>query len=66
MKSVNIEDVVDYVEQLIGDLHKKNIASLDNLKLKDALRRKNPYLFKTKNILCSWCALVLWAQIFFS
>lgn len=51
MDSLNIEDVRMYVEKHIGDFHKKRISSLDNLKLSTILKRKNPYLFKAKNIL---------------
>jgi hypothetical protein len=45
------EAVIQYVEQHIGNFHEKRIFSLDKLKLKDVLRRKNPYLFKAKSIL---------------
>ena len=51
MGSLNIDDVKMYVEKHIGDFHKKRISSLDNLKLSTILKRKNPYLFKAKNIL---------------
>lgn len=40
-----------YVEDNIGEFHKKRIQSLDNLKLINVLKRKNPYLFKAKNVL---------------
>lgn len=43
--------VVRYVEQNIGLFHEKRNSSLDKLKLKDVLKRKNPYLFKAKYIL---------------
>ena len=51
MGSLNIDDVKMYVEKHIGNFHKKRISSLDNLKLSTILKRKNPYLFKAKNIL---------------
>ena len=51
MKPLNLKDVTRYVEKNIGLFHKKRIDSLDNLKLTDVLRRKNPYLFKAKNAL---------------
>lgn len=51
MKSLDIKDVVDYVEQNIGVFHQKRIDSLDKLKLDKVLKRKNPYLFKAKYIL---------------
>ncbi|MBI9038849.1 MAG: cytosolic protein [Bacteroidales bacterium] len=51
MKPLKIEKVTQYVEENIGVFHKKRIESLNKLKLKLVLRRKNPYLFKTKYIL---------------
>jgi hypothetical protein len=48
MKQLNIKDVTQYVEANIGIFHEKRICSLDNLKLDKVLKRKNPYLFKTK------------------
>lgn len=40
-----------YVENNIGTFHEKRIQSLDKLKLSQVLKRKNPYLFKAKNVL---------------
>ncbi len=48
---MNLIDVVEYVEQNIGSFHTKRIASLDSLRLSKVLKRKNPYLFKAKNVL---------------
>ena len=45
MGSLNIDDLKMYVENHIGNFHKKRISSLDNLKLSTILKRKNPYLF---------------------
>ena len=53
MNPLNLKDVIQYVEENIGDFHKKRIKRLDNLKLTDVLKRKNPYLFKAKYILTS-------------
>ena len=50
MTSINIEDVRAYVQQNIGSFHQARLASLKSLKLSNILRRKNPYLFKAKNI----------------
>jgi len=50
MKSLNLKDVVEYVEDNIGDFHKRRAISLQKLKLSDVLERKNPYLFRAKNI----------------
>ena len=51
MKKLNLKDVLLYVEQNIGNFHQKRIQSLDELKLANVLRRKNPYLFKAKYVL---------------
>jgi hypothetical protein len=51
MKPLNLKNVSQYVEQNIGTFHQKRIQSLDRLKLSQVLRRKNPYLFKAKNVL---------------
>ncbi len=40
-----------YVEQHIGTFHQKRLEKLDQLRLSRVLQRKNPYLFKAKNIL---------------
>lgn len=49
--NLDMEKVATYVKQHIGDFHQKRLCNLDKLKLKTVLKRKNPYLFKTKNIL---------------
>jgi hypothetical protein len=51
MKKLNTKDVLRYVEQEIGNFHKQRIQNLDDLKLSKVLKRKNPYLFKAKNVL---------------
>lgn len=51
MKPLRIERVTQYVEENIGIFHQKRIDSLNRLKLKAVLKRKNPYLFKAKYIL---------------
>lgn len=51
MKSIKTNEVRDYVEQNIGTFHSKRLQSLESLKLSNILKRKNPYLFKAKNIL---------------
>ncbi|MDD5127056.1 MAG: PmeII family type II restriction endonuclease [Dehalococcoidales bacterium] len=51
MNSIKIEDVTKYVEQNIGSFHKARLDSLKTLKFDKILRRKNPYLFKAKNVL---------------
>lgn len=51
MEKLNLKDVSQYVEQKIGIFHQKRIQSLDGLKLRDVLARKNPYLYKAKYVL---------------
>jgi len=51
MNELNIEEVVNYVEENIGTFHQKRLEKLEKLKLTSVLKRKNPYLFKAKNIL---------------
>lgn len=51
MKPIQIEEVKKYVELNIGSFHKKRLQSIEGLKLTMVLKRKNPYLFKAKNIL---------------
>lgn len=51
MKKLNLKDVLQYVENNIGTFHEKRIQSLENLKLSQILKRKNPYLFKAKYVL---------------
>jgi hypothetical protein len=51
MVSIKIADVGEYVENNIGSFHKGRLESLIKLKLVKILERKNPYLFKAKNIL---------------
>lgn len=51
MKNLNLKDVTLYVKENIGIFHQKRIQSIDKLKLKQVLKRKNPYLFKAKNVL---------------
>ena len=53
MKPLDINDVVRFIEDNIGTFHAKRLDSLQNLKLRKILKRKNPYLFKAKNILTS-------------
>ena len=51
MENLNLQDVIQYVEDNIGNFHKKRIASLNILKLSGVLQKKNPYLFKAKYVL---------------
>jgi len=51
MGTLNLKNVVKYVEDNIGIFHTKRISSLDTLSLNKVLKRKNPYLFKAKHVL---------------
>jgi len=50
MKPITQLDIAEYVERNIPDFHLNRLEKLKKLKLKDVLKRKNPYLFKVKNI----------------
>jgi hypothetical protein len=51
MNTLNLKDLSQYVEENIGTFHEKRIQSLNLLKLRQVLKRKNPYLFKAKHVL---------------
>lgn len=48
--TISLEDIRQYVENNIGTFHVARLDSLRILELKSILKRKNPYLFKAKNI----------------
>lgn len=47
---LNLQDVFEYVETHIETFHNKKLQKLERLTLNGLLVRKNPYLFKAKNI----------------
>lgn len=51
MNKLDLTEITHYVEENIGVFHQKRINSLNKLKLKTVLKKKNPYLFKAKNFL---------------
>ncbi len=51
MTKLKLENVKSYVEDNIGSFHLTRLENLKGLKLTTILLRKNPYLFKAKNIL---------------
>lgn len=51
MPRLSNSDVITYVENNIGNFHEKRVEKIKKLKLEEVLKRKNPYLFKAKNIL---------------
>ena len=51
MKSISVEEVREFVNQHIDEFHESRINRVKKIKLKEVLQKKNPYLFKAKNIL---------------
>jgi len=51
MKDISLEEVREFVNQHIGEFHESRINRVKRIKLKEVLQKKNPYLFKAKNIL---------------
>jgi hypothetical protein len=51
VKSISLQEVTDFVNQHIGDFHESRINRVKKIKLSEVLQKKNPYLFKAKNIL---------------
>ncbi|MCB0076998.1 MAG: cytosolic protein [Anaerolineales bacterium] len=50
MRSIDLQEVQYYVNETIVDFHRRRIYSLESLKLKKLLK-KNPYLFRAKNLI---------------
>lgn len=50
MAQVQKAEIDKYVEEHIASFHKARIKSLTELKLAKLLKRKNPYLFRAKNL----------------
>lgn len=48
--AITDEEITQYVERNIGSFHEKRLDALENLKLDELLLRKNPYLFRSKNL----------------
>ena len=51
MKSLNLDEVFNYVENNIGSFHSKRLENINKLKFSQILERKDTYLFKAKYIL---------------
>ena len=43
-------EIARFIQEAIPDFHRKRLESLGSLKLKNVLKRKNPYLYRAKNI----------------
>ncbi len=50
MEKLNLNDVKDFVNKNICIFHRNKLKVLKDIKLKKILRKKNPYLFRAKNI----------------
>jgi hypothetical protein len=51
MKKIDIKKVEQFVKENIQTFHANRLRCLEGTDLKNLLKRKNPYLFKAKNIL---------------
>jgi len=50
MGKITEDKIRKYIEQNIPAFHERRLESLSGLKLKEVLKRKNPYLFRAKNV----------------
>lgn len=50
MNSLKNDDIIKYINENIDFFHKTRLEKLKKLKFKNIIKRKNPYLFKAKNI----------------
>lgn len=50
MSALDLNAVSEFVNDNIDIFHSRKLGSLDGLKLKTLLKKKNPYLFRAKNI----------------
>ena len=50
MPKITEREIVEYIEQHIESFHSRRLESLTKLKLRNIITRKNPYLFRAKNI----------------
>ena len=51
MKPITQQEITDYVGEHIQGFHQRRLDSLQKLELMKVIGRKNPYLFKAKNII---------------
>ncbi len=49
-QKITTKDLQSYVRKNIGVFHENRLKKLEDLKLNTILRKKNPYLFKAKNL----------------
>ncbi len=50
MNHLSIDEIENYVKKNIGKFHESRLGSLENLDFDHILKRKNPYLYKVKNL----------------
>ena len=50
MNGITDKQITDYLQSNISSFHNKRLESLTNLELDNLLHRKNPYLFRSKNL----------------
>ena len=50
MTAISDEEILEYVAANINSFHESRLAGLKSLKLDRLLSRKNPYLFRSKNV----------------
>lgn len=50
MNQINFSDVEKYIKDNIGDFHIRRAESMRNLELRKIIARKNPYLYRAKNV----------------
>jgi hypothetical protein len=51
MKQISLKEVTRFVSENIGEFHESRVNRIKKVKLKQVLQKKNPYLFKAKNLL---------------
>ncbi len=66
MKPISIDEVRRFVSAHIGDYHETRIEKVKRIKLAQVLQKKNPYLFKAKNILTAEALVRSLLQAFLS
>ena len=50
MNTLDIDEVTKFVDENIGSFHEAKLKKIKELKLNQVLKKKNPYLFKAKNV----------------
>ncbi len=50
MEKLNLNDIKGFVNRNICIFHQNRLKALEKIKLKEILKKKNPYLFRAKNI----------------